>query len=494
MVEESSSVKVAQLRRIEVVLAAVLLVAGAVWAGGPKFEPGAILLPRLRRTSQPTGVMEDWIIYRMTPAGRKRYLALMEHDVYSWGKWPDEEAMQRSAAAGEAGPKPAPPKTLTDDMVLAVVNDRGMILYRADTPVPHRVNDMANWWRSVPLVMDSTSDCPFAYFDAGGGHLWCYDDQLALKDRYTIPLEQIGYPKVSFDGERYTLWMFGTRHEEASGPKGSENPSRREEEKGAANGDFASRFAVPQRPVSSLGVRYDVRDGSVEPLPVAPGELLADLERIARGPAGQRVHLQPSSITITPFRDPDEDESFGVLIEAVAAKEYRNRALFSGTRLFFRSIMSPQGLGDIEQLSLWLIQEDRPDVVMDERTGVVRAPRFTIEKDLQPFGLGKRDLGIALNAVFKVPREDGTYGNSGRRRQVLFLFSGKGNPPKIVEIRGSALRRGPGRALSADDLTVYPMELTDRVGKYRYAFRTVCENPRDNNDRIPCTALLDLDY
>jgi len=461
----------------------------AVSAGAPHFEADTILLPRIRPGSYDTGVMEDWIIYRLTPAGRKRYLALLEHHVYDWGRWPDEEAMRR-AAAGKSDTILPPPKDLTDEMVLAIVNDRGMILYRADKQVPLKINDMANSWRSVPLVMDSTSDCPFAYFDAGGGQLWCYDDQLAFTNRYEIPLERIGYPKVSFDGQRYTLWMFGSRHERASGPK--EAPHRGQE-KGVRKGSFQSRFDVPQDPATSLGVRFDVRDGSFRPLPVAPGELLADLERIARGPEGERVHLNPASITVVPFRDPNEDESFGVLIEAVAAKGYTNRALFTGMRLFFRSVMGPQGLGGIEQLSLWLIQEDRRDVVMDERTGVLRSPRFTVEKDLQPFGLGKRDLAIVLNAVFKVPRDDGTYDAAGRWKQQLLLFSGKGSPPRIVEIQASSLWAGPGRALSEDDLTVYPMELTDRVGRYRFAFRTVCENPRGNKERVPCTALLDLD-
>ena len=197
--------------RIRAVLAVVLFATSVVTAEAPKFEAGTVLLPRLRRASQPLGVVEGWTIHRMTPAGRKRYLALMEHSVYSWGRWLDEEAMRRASAAGKVDPEVPPPRNRTDEMVLAIVNDRGMILYRADRPVPLTIDDMANWWRSVPLVMDSTSDCPFAFFDSGEGYLWCYDDQLALKNRHTIPLEQIGYPKVSFDGERYTLWMFGTR-------------------------------------------------------------------------------------------------------------------------------------------------------------------------------------------------------------------------------------------------------------------------------------------
>jgi len=94
-----------------------------------------------------------------------------------------------------------------------------------------------------------------------------------------------------------------------------------------------------------------------------------------------------------------------------AANEYGNRALFAGTRLYFRSTMDRQGLGRIVQIPLWIVQEDRKDVVLGEDTGEYRFPMFNVERDLQAFGLGKNNLTLAFQWFFRVPREDGRYGH-----------------------------------------------------------------------------------
>lgn len=89
---------------------------------------------------------------------------------------------------------------------------------------------------------------------------------------YEIPLHDIRYPKRTFDGEGYTLWLFGRRYRET--PKAKEVPDI---------------FSVPEKPLEAYGVRYHPRDGTWEPLPVDGRELLADLERVARNEEGERL-------------------------------------------------------------------------------------------------------------------------------------------------------------------------------------------------------------
>jgi len=486
-----------------VVFWSVFAIGSVVSAGAPKLTFQSLLLPRLPPFSNPSGIedqWDEWYFQRIARAGRKEFLALFEHRVYRCDGWYD------GGSKGEDGEKDADRwQDVTDALTLAIVNDRGMILYRASTPAKTVVKNPLNVGHAIPLVMDATNDCPYALLNAGAGTLLCYDHQLAFKMKREIPLEEIGYPKVTFDGERYSLWLFGNRFRKASkvtarGGKQDATTDRRGEtsgqpknEEGKKVSSFISRFDVAHDPAEALGVRYDVREDSWEPLPFSADELIDELDRIARGPKGERLQVQPASLHITPFRDLDTEEGFGVVIEGVVAKEYGNRALFSGTRLFFRSVMGRQGLGKITQLPLWLVQEDRRDVVLDEDSGVFRFPLFTQELDLQPFGFGKNDLALAFLWYSKVPQEDGKYGRGGRGRQVMLVFSGT-DAPRILDLSPKALsEKIADDAFTMDELEVYPVRLVDRTGPSEFAFRTLCDNRRQPGERLPCVAMMELD-
>ncbi len=346
--------------------------------------------------------------------------------------------------------------------------------------------------------MDSTNDCPYALMDAAGRTLWCYDHQLGLQGKREIPLDEIGYPKVTFEGERYSLWFFGARYGgSAAGDATSGRPHQEAKQRKNGNTEarsFTSRFAVPDRPANTLGIRYDVREGTWEPLPVTAEDLVAELDRIARDSKGQRLGVQQASLRITPFHDLDTRDRFGVLIEGVAANEYGNRAVFAGTRLFFRSTMDRQGLGKIVQIPLWIVQEDRKDVVLNEDTGEYRFPMFNVQRDLQAFGFGKNNLTLVFQWFFKVPDEDGSYGHGGRGRQVMLDFSSNSEPPRILDLSPAALSRDTAHErFSMDELNIHPLQLMDRIGKSTFAFRTVCEDRREAHQRVLCVAMMELD-
>ncbi len=486
----------ATLRTLPVVFVFWSMVASGVPASAdsPELAFRDLLLPRLPPFARPFGSTDDWDEWhfqRIARAGRREFLVLFEHRVYRYeGVWRDGEAKTLSGRRED----------VSNELTLTIVNDRGTILHQAPTPAEAVVKHPANVGREIPLVMDRTNDCPYALLDPGSGVLWCYDHQLASTGKHEIPLEEIDYPRVTFDGERYTLWLFGSRFARGAGvtPRegghdGSTGGSAGIGEEGKVP-DFVSRFDVPRVPAEALGVRYDVTGDSWEPLPLDAGELAAELGRIARGPDGERLRVQPASIQVTPFRDLDTDEGFGVLIQGVAADDYGNRALFSGTRLFFRSVMDRQGLGKITQLPLWLVQEDRRDVVLDEDTGVFRFPSFTRVLDLQPFGLGKNDLALAFLWFVKVPGEDGSYGRGGRGGQVMVLFSGAG-PPRILDLSPEVLsEKARDAAFSMDELEILPVRLVDRIGPREFAFRALCDSRRNPGERRSCIAVMELDW
>ncbi len=460
-----------------VLLGLVVATATSAGATDAKLVPESLLLPRLAYSKSAPGVEDTWRVLRITPAGRKQYLALLEHEAYRFGRWPDVEQMRKER--GKAGVvTTGRPEKLTDQLVLAILNDRGKILYKTEggSEAAVKGNFFAAWY-SVPLVMDATDTCPYAIVNTGSGTLLCYDYQLAFKAKHEIPLHDIRYPRVTFDGEGYTLWLFGTRYREK--PKVKES---------------ADVFNLPAEPVETYGIRYNLRQGAWEPLPVDGNALLADLERIARNEEGERLRIQPASVSITPFRDLDADEGFSVLIEAVASERFADRALFSGTRVFFRSRMSSHGMGKIEQLPLWIVQEDRADATLDEQTGVLRFPRLMRFKDLQPFGLGANDLALVLHSMFKAPKPDGSYGRRGARIQLMLLFSGTNEPPRILDLGASTLRKLASRSLSTDDIDVLPVELVSRVGTSEFAFLTLCDDVHEHGKRRPCTAIMSLTY
>ncbi|NOZ94001.1 MAG: hypothetical protein GXP47_04555, partial [Acidobacteria bacterium] len=150
----------------------VLFLAGAGSTGAeePRLVPEGLVLPRLRRSSHPTDVVEGWEVLRVARAGRRQYLVLLEHRAARWDRWFDARKLGQGGEADAASS--AAVRFLTDELVLAIVGERGKVLHQAPLPVRATISgDPRNQWRTVPLVMDATSTCPYALFDAGAGRL-----------------------------------------------------------------------------------------------------------------------------------------------------------------------------------------------------------------------------------------------------------------------------------------------------------------------------------
>jgi len=223
--------------------------------------------------------------------------------------------------------------------------------------------------------------------------------------------------------------------------------------------------------------------------PIDRDGLLREVRRRAHGPEGDRLAIDPAGLAATPFRDPDTDEGFRVLIEALAVDEASSRTVLSGTRVFFRARLDAGGLGTLEQLPLWIVQEERQDLVIDEDHGA----RFLREEDLQAFFLGDNDLALWLKLAYASPAGDGTLPRSFPVLQTVAVFRRTGRPPRFIHLElDSALEESWVRKLSSDRLSVRPVMLADRVGRTTFALRALCRPERGT--RFPCLALVELEY
>ncbi len=460
-------------------LPAALLLATICSAAEPGLVArGIVSVPRASSMSPTSGIGEEWKIHHMVPAGRNRYLALASHERYRMDRWADARKLARERDENDGLVTSVVPEVLEDGLTLLILRGDGKVLDEAETTpdAPDRVSPFPGS-HAVPLVMDATDACPYAILHPATRRLLCYDLDLHYLGRHEIPLDEIRYPRVTFDGERYTLWLFGKKY--ATSPEVK---------------SFADAAALPPEPAVAYGVRFVPDRDRVEPLPLDGAALLDELQRIARGPSGERLQLHPASVAIAPFRDLDDDEPFWVLVKAMSSGEYESRRVASGTRLFFRARLGSQGLGTLEQLPFWIVQEERGDVMIDEEAGVLRFPRYLVEDDLQAFSFGRNDLALHLLLGFNVPRDDGSFDQRGRWLQELFLiFSGTRTPPHIIDLNDDRLAVTLRRELSTDRLTVHPVLLSDRIGTSEFAFRAICSERRGKGRR-PCMAILGLEF
>lgn len=459
-----------------VVVIGLTLVSAAATAE-VKWKAERVLLFGERNSSSSTsGVMEQWKVIRLAPAGSKRHLALVQKTVERISPWTDEQQTRREAR--EQGVVTSVKREVREDaMLLAILDDQGRILVRSE-PHPEVGGEVApapgSW--SVPLVLEQDESCAYALLHPFTAALYCYDFQLAFRRKLTLPLHEVGTPGVTFDGVAHTLWFFGRRFA-AAPPPSTDRQAATERE--------------PQ-PAEDLGARWRVGDESFTPLPLSLQELVRGAEAIARDPAGERLSVAAASVSLTPVRELGPGEDMEVLLQAVSSASYRSSVRFAGTRVFFRARLGPEGLGTVSQLPLWIVQGDSQGAQVDEKTGVVRLPAFATINDLQVFGLREKTVGIWLELAFKTPRADGSFDPRTWDVGKLFVIVSGTHLDQVFWL--DDVLDEAGQTLSSENLSVRPIVLRDRVGTRSFGFMTSCRTKGKSPRPVPCMALLSLSF
>ena len=466
--------------RATIIFFVLVLWGGVCGADGAKFVPRDVIsLEKLGfRFSSGSGKHESWKVIRLARIDKKRFLVLLEHSRYRVDPWTDSSSLKQERETQQGLVRSVTFKEKTKSMTLAIVRADGKILDLSDEPsaAESRVAFYPGA-HSIPLVIDEHDTCSYAILAPARGVLLCYDLDLHFLGEHQIPLDEIGYPKVTFDGEQHTLWIFGKKLGEARKPAKS----------------FDDVHVSPLEAAEEFGVLYRLPQHSVEPIPIDRRELLARMNRLARDPSGERLQIDPAGVSVLPFRDLDNDPRFWVLVEGLATTEVRSRATLTGTRVFFRARLDSQGLGPLEQLPLWIVQEERDGVLIDEDNGVLRFPRNLSVRDLQPYSLGKTDCALWLQLAFARPTEDQSPPRMFELLQTVAVFRGTGDVPEWIHLEvDPSLKERWTRQLSTGELKVRPLFLLDRVGRFTFAFSSSCKPERGS--AFPCYSLMDLEY
>ncbi len=426
---------------------------------------------------------EDWRVARLVPIDGKRFLALVKHSRMRHDVWSEPDAARTARETG--GVVRGTARTaVTSSYALAIVRRDGKLLASSDEPAEAQIRPpVYPGAHALPLVMDETDTCPYALLEPTGGALLCYDLDLHFMGTHRLPLDEITGAKVTFDGVEYTLWLFGARYGERPSAKSWQDVDR----------------AAPVRP-EALGVRFTVGNDTAEPFPFAVDELHDRLRRVARGPEDERVELDPTGVRLVPFRDLDQDDTFWTLAEAISSDRRDQRSIFSGTRLYFRVRLSPQGLGKVEQLPVWVVQEHRDVPDLDLASGIFHFPRYLEPEDLQAFSLGATDLAVRVKLAYKPPQPDGTFRDDPvfESTDLLGVFRGADRPATWIPLQQeqSILRWRDQLARRYADLDVLAGWFLDRVGRDEFAFRAHCRRRGAGREvaPAPCVALLELEY
>ncbi len=422
-----------------------------------------------------TGESRDGRILRLARISEKRYLALVEESRFQIDPWADTKKMEEERRG--SGSVSAAFKTAKSTLSLAMLDSTGRMVKRsaggpdlspAVSPYPNS--------HHLPLVMEASERCPYAILHASSRSLICFDHELGFVEKVEIPLDEIGAPRVTLTGASSTISFFGRQY--------SQRP---------AVATFSQVYdAKPEMPVG-LGVRFDLEERAWRPFAVEPAQLAGDLSRLARGPLGEKVQLAPASIQIVPFRGMDKAADFGVLIEAASSERFDSAVRFAGTRHFFRSRLSGEGLQAIEALPFWIVQEERADVDIRAVAGgtAVHLPAFAKYADLQVFERGERRFAVAFDLAFKARHADGTYDpSSWSALQVLVLFSGS-KVDQVLRLDDELLAKA-AQPLSLGDRWAALLKLVDTVGKDEYAFWALCGSRHKPNKAERCIAVASL--
>ncbi len=466
------------LLRWQLPLAAALCALPPAVAGE---KPAFVGVRLLQNTFAPsvapaTGDTKDGKISRLARVSERRYLALVEESYFQIDPWADPKQMEKERRA--SGVVSAPFRRLQATLSLAVLDPTGRILKRsvggpelstAVSPYPNS--------HHLPLVLDPSERCPYAILHASSRSLICFDHELGFVEKFDVPLDEIGAPRIALAGGSASIVFFGRQYSQR---------------RSAAT--FSEVYdATPEAPVG-LGARLDLEEGAWRPLAVDPAQLASDLSRRARSPQGEKVPLLPATLQLIPFRGGSPGSEFGVLIEAASSERFDSALRFEGTRYFFRSRLGSEGLGTVEPLPFWIVQEERTNVEVRKVDGgiAVYLPAFAKFADLQVFERGDRSFAVALHLAYKAPEADGSYHPSRwSALQLIVLFTGT-QLDSLLRMDDEELLEAATKPLSQGDRWVALVKLVDFLGKDEFAFWAFCGHRQRPKENQRCVAIARL--
>lgn len=423
-----------------------------------KLEEGADNLTR-------TGT--HWVFRRAVPVSKDTFLCLLDYRKSQLDRWGDEKLIEKEKRENHVVDS-VPIKSLESGLLLALVHRSGKVIKRSTIgPQVPQFPGGLTWSQPLPVAMERSADCPYGIVHPGRRVLACYDLQLNWTRSFEIPLDEIGFTKPVNRGETVALWVFGQRF-----PSGALAP------------DHDATYPVTSVGPEALGGILELPSGRWIPLPFSASEMLAQLQLKARGPDGALIKLRQELLAVRPFDDPEGVEPFWALATAVASKDLDDLA-FQGLRAFFRLEIDATGLVTTEQVPLWVVQENRSDLVLEEKHSVVRAPIRTILTDFQGFSLSPTKYAVYLRFAFQVPDDRGNLPRWWEEADVLALVISR-TLHRLVAVDDPTSQRW-------EALRVRPYELRGRLGKLEFAFGAVCRDRQDLQKRFPCFAIMNLE-
>lgn len=456
----------------------VLLVAlGSATAG--EWKPKRAVPLRLKaRTVPATGETEAWMVKALAPAGR-RFLALVEHQRNKLSAWVDEQALREDIKRqGYIGADKLAGARFHDELLLMLINENGRVIAQSS---PHA--EITHWAglfpnsRAVPLVMEEAETCQYGLLEPQAKKVFCFDLQLGFQRSVDIPLDIPMVPGVTREGNEYSLFFFGWKFGQVP---------------------LLSRWdqlydMIPERP-ESLGAVWKVGAPSMAPLVVSPSQLWQAVARVARGPQGEKLKVQQAGLAIHPIQRLAPTPDLGVLITAISSSDYARYVRFEGVRLFFRASLTQNGMSQVVQLPFWVVQEEgRKEAEVDADTGTLFLPSFADLENLRAFEFKPNHIGLSLVALYKLPREDGSYDLRVWDDAKFFVtFSGR-ELGQVYEF-DEAFREQAAKVLSTRETKTYPVKLWGMVGPSLFAFHGVAISGEENEESRfeQCVVLVEL--
>lgn len=453
--------------------ATALVLAGLAFAQTPQekkpFSLSSVVVLRKVQKGEDalTRTSAHWAVRRVAPVSRDTFLCLIDYSKSQLDRWADEKLITKEKQENWLV-QSVPLKTLESGLLLGLVHRSGRVI-KLSTPGPHapRFAGGVTWSQAVPVVLESLPECAYAILHPGRQTLECFDLQLNWTRSFEVPLHEIGFAKQVNRGETLELWVFGQRFPADS------LPSSRD-----------TSFPISNLAPEALGGILELPSGSWKPLPVATGRILDELTSKARGPDGSQLRLRQELLALRPFEDLEAGEPFWILATGVTSDNLEELG-FQGARVFVRFRIGAAGLVAGEQVPFWVVQESRPDMVLDEKNGLIRVPTRTVLTDFQGFSLSPTSYGVYLRFAFQVADDRGKFPVWWEEADVLVLVTSK-SLDRLVEVDDPTSRPW-------EDLRVRPFELRGRVGKRQFAFGAICRDRQNIQKRLPCFALMSLD-
>lgn len=423
---------------------------------------------------------EEWSqsqIEFLAPYGSRKWFALIRSVSFQLERWGNGDEARKEADQPE-GLSPEKVGKFEEDFFLAVLDSNGKILKRSSPfALGHgSLEEISRreWIRGAGMLLaaDTVPECPHVLLAWRPPKMFCFDWQLAKTRELDPPMDFLSGAHAALNGDFWTLNLFGTPNQARKAP-------------------------MARQP---LGYRLTLPQGQPTPFPATYRQAFDAVKPSLRDVDGGPIRVDPATLTVVPVLGISATSQADLLLIAGEGKSVRSTEEPCGATVSFSLMtLKANDLSKPKRLPLWVVRDDRSDVLLDANRGLIHLPCGAKLANLQVFAGAANRLWLYLVFGFQVadtPKDAAdSPGHRSRAWSVAQILAEirDTHVELLLDLENQILQSDAVlQRLATSEYWIVPTRLMGPAGNRRLAFHALSFAKDKKKAKLPCAAIFSL--